>query len=188
MSFFLFGVIPMLIALTSRFWFNAFPSVRRIRDGAKNIDAEKITLPCRKPLLIKDLRSHEKCGDRVVVAHHLYKYASGIQRKTTRALVRSTVYSMLLLVIVEVVSHQPDLATTRMNDGAAMSLPDLSASKFWGFLVSEWPPSLVFLLFLVELVTYLTIISEQAEKFEDVINAATDQTELHGPVPRVPSL
>jgi len=160
------ALLSFLLGLFAPIWFGKWLSpVRRLRRGAALIDPLTVTTPPASRLTVSVLREHEKCGDQVVVAHHLADWSWELQRKIFHMLVLNGVGSAFLIMTFIV-----------------MKTPSLQHMKFsWEFfetLAESWPFSLLIAFSFLEMVVFVKLVSDQAAKYRKVIEAAEKKTTL----------
>lgn len=157
------AIASLLLGLLSPIWFGAWlPPVRRLRNGAGWIDPQDVEIkpPPSGPLTIKALREYEKCGDRIVVAHHLGDWSRDLQRKIFQNLVANAAISFVLVVGYAL------YANPRLQESTA------TFGDFLDTVADLWPLSLIFAATLIEVVIFVKLVSDQAAKYASVIRSA----------------
>lgn len=165
MGFVLYALVPVFIGLSAPLWFGKMiPSVRRLRRGAKWIDDQTPTFPA-SPVTVKSLREHDKCGDKIVVAHHLGKWTRDLERKILHALSFNGGATLVLVAVIAV------------KNNTALHSPKATFGDFLNAVIDNWQVSLGLALSLIEILIVLKLVSDVAAKYSDVIDAARPQRE-----------
>lgn len=155
------AAFTLLLGLTAPIWFGLFlPPVRMFRRGADWLDAEPVTPPSGCTLTVHGLREHDKCGDKIVVAHHLADWSRDLERRIVNTLGFNTVIS-LVLVVVYVVNRDP-----------ALRAPSASWQDLVAAVGGAWPFSIVFAAALVEIIVLVRLVFDLGGKYKKVIRAA----------------
>jgi hypothetical protein len=156
-----FAVTSLTIGVLSPLWFGKWiPSVRKLRQGAKWLDPLVITAPTATPLTIQVLREHEKCGDRIVVSHHLADWTRDLQRKIFQTLGFNTVIAFVLIVFMTV------------KDDPTLQAPTATVWDLLSAIKVHWPFSFLLAGSLVEIVVFVKLVSDQAARYAKIIDAA----------------
>jgi hypothetical protein len=155
------AVGSLLIGLLAPLWFGKWlPPVRKIRKGAQWLDPQPLTTPTSGLLCVQTLREHEKCGDKVVVAHHLADWTRDLQRKIFNVLVINACLAFVLVVFYTVRSEP-----TLQNPNATWH--DLLLA-----IEANWPFSILLAASLIQILIFVMLVSDQAAKYAKVIEAA----------------
>jgi hypothetical protein len=150
-----------LLGLSVNLWFGQLlRPVRRIRQGAKMIDKQTVdTLP-GAPFTVQSLREYEKCGDRVVVAHHLAEWTRDLQRKIFQTLAINGAISFVVVVIYVV------------KQDAQLQAPTATFVDLMRAVAASWPVSILLAGSLVEIAVFIKLVSDQAAKYQRIIEDA----------------
>lgn len=155
------AVISIVIGLLAPLWFGILlPPVRKLRKGAQWIDPLPLNTPTSNPLSVHDLREHEKCGDKIVVAHHLADWTRDLQRKIFNLLAVNSVVLFVLVVFFTVRGDQ------------SLQRPGASWREVLVAVETNWPFSILLAYTFVEIIVFVKLVSDQAAKYGKVIDAA----------------
>ena len=155
------ALATLLLGVFSPLWFGILLTpVRRLRSGARRLDATTVQTVPDAPVTIQKLRDHERCGDRVVVAHHLAAWSRELQRKIFQMLVFNSAVSFVLVVIFAV-----------KND-AALQAPTATLADLGEQVAASWPFSIVLAGSLIEVLVIVKLVQDQAAKYASVIDGA----------------
>lgn len=154
------AVASFVIGLLAPLWFGRWlPPVRKLRKGAQWIDPLFLNTPA-PPLSVQRLREHEKCGDQIVIAHHLADWTRELERKIFNSL---AINNCLLFVLVIVFTVKGD---------QHLQGPDATWRDLLVAVETHWPFSLLLAASLVEIMVFVRLVSDQAAKHAKVIKAA----------------
>jgi hypothetical protein len=156
-----FALASFLLGLSAPLWFGQLlRPVRRIRQSAKWIDKQTVTPPPDTPLTVQCLREHEKCGDRVVVAHHLAEWSRDLQRKIFQTLAVNGAISFVVVVVYVV------------KQDVQLQAPTATFSDLMRAVAASWPVSILLAASLVEIAVFIKLVSDQAAKYRRIIEDA----------------
>jgi hypothetical protein len=155
------ALFSLLLGLFSPVWFGRLlPPVRRLRQGAQWIDPQAIKPPAGASITVQSLREHEKCGDQIVVAHHLADWSRDLQKKIFQSLVFNAAASLVLVVVYVVYQDR------------ALQAPTATIRDLAETVAHVWPLSLVFAFTILEVIIFVKLVHDQAAKYAKVIDAA----------------
>lgn len=150
------ALLPILVGLTASIWFGALtPSVRRLRRGAQWINAS--TVVPTVPLAISDIRDHDKCGDRIVVAHYLGDWTKDLEAKIFFALAYQNLLFLFCVIFFAI------------KGNSSLQDPNITWSNFISSALTYWPFSLSVVVTIVEVGTTLKMVSDAANKYRNII-------------------
>jgi hypothetical protein len=156
------ALLSILLGFSCPFWFGkCLRPVRRLRQGARWIDPTSVNVPCGSELTIRRLREHEKCGEKIVLAHHLADWTRDLQRKIQSALLFNNLL-LLILVIVYTVTSDPRFLTSSIWDILA------AAGK-------RLPFSIMIAASFIEVITFVKLVWDLEAKYESLIDMVTPE-------------
>lgn len=153
----------LLLGLTAPLWFGVgIPWVRMLRSGAKWLDPQTVSPPTVQTPTVKELREHQRCGDKIVVAHHLADWSRDLERRIFQTLSYGTAAAFVLVIVLSV--NDPSLHAD------TASFEDLLEK-----IRSSWPLSILLAYSLLEILVVIRLVHDLAEKYRNVIVAAKPQ-------------
>lgn len=151
---------PVVIGSTARLWFGVFHwPVWYLRKGAEWLDGQSVA-PVPDPVTIHGLREHDKCGDRIVVAHYLALWTYDLERKIRHNLLGGAAFSILLAMMYTVISVP------------ALRAPTGTFSQFFKAMGPNIPISFLLGGILIEIVVMMKLVADQYAKHMEMIKAA----------------
>lgn len=152
------AAISILLGILCPLWFGKFLApVRRLRQGALWVDPTAVELPAGPDVTVRSLREYQKCGEKIVLAHHLADWTRDLQRKIQSALVFNNVI-LFILVIVYTVTSDPQLLNSNANDILAAT-------------VKRVPFSIMVAASYIEVTIFVKLVWDLAGKYESLINS-----------------
>ena len=154
------AVASFVIGLLAPLWFGRWlPPVRKLRKGAQWIDPLLLNTPA-SPVSVQRLREHEKCGDQIVIAHHLADWTLDLERKIFHSLVANSCFLFVLVVVFTVKGDEH------------LQRPDATWHDLLVAVETHWPFSILLAASVIEIVVFVRLVSDQAAKHAKVIKAA----------------
>ncbi|HYH70404.1 MAG TPA: hypothetical protein VEX16_03775 [Methyloceanibacter sp.] len=150
----------IFLGVTAPIWFGLARPVRRLRKGAEWLDPKPVSPPAAEPITVQTLREYQRCGDKVVVAHHLADWSRDLQRKIFQTLAVNGAITFVVVVVYVV------------KQDARLQAPTATWTDLGAALAASWPISITMAIALVEIGLFFKLVSDQAAKYRRAIEDA----------------
>ena len=192
-GFILFGVLPLISALTMEKWFWRLPLIGDLEEKKVEWDLQDIWLP-PAAIPIAEYRMQKNMGAKITVTHHLADVASDIKHRLMYTQVRTFIFTLLGLVFIFIVQYaatRPQ-ATSQVPQRPVTQAPTVqvpqqpfniqtqSGSFLAVKLLATYTAPFSALALLVEAVALVLSLIDQTRKYERLLNPPR----IHARIPR----